>query len=246
MKTIYGRKPVLEALKSDTEIEQVYIQFGQKGTIISDITRLARKNKVKVSELGPEKFRKLRDSANSQGVIAFISDVKYLTIEELAVKLESKQDALVLLLDSVQDPQNLGAILRTAECTGCDGVVITTNNSAPITETAVKTSAGAVNHLDIVKVTNLTNAIKVLKDNGFWITGTQLGGDRFYNDVDYSGKSAVVMGNEEKGIHRIVAENCDFLVEIPMAGKIQSLNVSVATGVILFEVLRQKREKNKS
>jgi len=241
MRIIYGRKPVLEAIKSGVEIELVYIQYGQKGDIINDITRTAGKRKIKVSELAQEKFRRMKDSDKSQGVIAYISDAQYLEPEELLAKLQDKPDPLILLLDSIQDPQNLGAILRTAECTGCDGVIITTNNSAPITETAEKTSAGAVNHLNIAKVNNLNNTIKLLKDAGYWITGTQLGGDKDYTEVDYHGKVAIVMGNEEKGIHRLVAENCDFLVEIPMKGNLQSLNVSVATGVILFEVLRQRK-----
>ena len=243
MRTIYGRKPVLEAIKSDQQIEQINLQYGSKGSIIQEIIREAKRRKIKVSELGNERFKKLKGNERSQGVIAFISDLNYLALDELVYKHHGEANTLLLLLDSIQDPQNLGAILRSAECTGCDGVVLTTNNSAPISETTIKTSAGAVNHLDICKVTNLNNAIDYLKSNGYWVTGTQLGGGKKYTEVDYSGKVAIVMGNEEKGIHRLVAEKCDNLVEIPMIGNIQSLNVSVATGVMLFEVLRQRNNK---
>lgn len=244
MRTIYGRKPVLEAIKSDQQIEQINLQFGLKGAVIQDIIKEARRRKIKISELGNERFRKIKGSEKSQGVIAYISELNYLELDQLVYKHKDAENSMFLLLDSIQDPQNLGAILRSAECTGCNGIVLTTNNSSPVTETTIKTSAGAVNHLDICKVTNLGTSIDYLKSNGYWVTGTQLGGKKTYTEVDYSGKVAIVMGNEEKGIHRLVAEKCDNLVEIPMVGKIQSLNVSVATGVMLFEVLRQRNIKS--
>ena len=147
------------------------------------------------------------------------------------------------MLDTIQDPHNLGAILRTAECSGVDGAVITSHNSADITETVEKTSAGAVSHLKICRVSNLNNSIKELKDAGFWIVGSSLDTDKNHSEVDYKMPVALVVGNEEKGIRKLVAENCDFLVRIPMKGKIQSLNVSVAAGILLFEILRQRNPK---
>ncbi len=240
MRYIYGRKPVLEAIHAENEIEVVYIQYGLKGGIIDKIKHYAKKAGVKVNEVPTKKFASMENADSSQGVIASISDITYLSLGELLGKISSKTDPLLLLLDSIQDPHNLGAILRTAECTGVDGVIITSNKSASITETAVKTSAGAVSFLNICKVNNLVNAMKGLKDGGYWITGTQLGGDKNYTEIDYSGKTAIVMGNEEKGIRKLVAENCDYLAEIPMKGNVQSLNVSVATGVVLFEILKQR------
>ncbi|MCJ7650609.1 MAG: 23S rRNA (guanosine(2251)-2'-O)-methyltransferase RlmB, partial [Candidatus Lokiarchaeota archaeon] len=147
---------------------------------------------------------------------------------------------LLLILDSIQDTHNVGAILRTADCSGVSGIIITKHNSAPINETVVKTSAGATEHVKICQVNNLSQAIKELKDNGFWIVGSSLEGSKPYTEVDYKIPIAVIVGNEEKGIKKLTAENCDFLVYIPMKGKIQSLNVSVATGILLFEILRQR------
>jgi len=147
------------------------------------------------------------------------------------------------LLDSIQDPHNVGAILRTAECSGVDGVIITTHNSAPITSVVDKVSAGALSFLKICKVNNLVNVIKQLKAEGFWIGGSFLGeNSKAYDKVDYSGPFAVIVGNEEKGIKPLVAKNCDFLIYIPMQGKVQSLNVSVATGILLFEINKNRQK----
>lgn len=240
MKKLYGRKPVFEAIKSGEEIDQIYICFGTHGSFIDKIKQDAKRNNIKVSQVSVAKFKEMAGDRNTQGIIASVSDLQYYSLEEIFEQTSSKANPLLLLLDSIQDPQNLGAILRTAECTGVDGVIITTRNSAPITETAIKTSAGAVSHLKISKVNNLANAMNLIKEKGFWITGTALGGDKNFSDVDYTGPTAIVMGNEESGIRNLTAKNCDFLVEIPMNGKIQSLNVSVATGVILYEVMRQR------
>jgi len=144
------------------------------------------------------------------------------------------------VLDSIQDPHNLGAILRTAECAGVDGVVITKHHSAPVNETVAKTSAGAAEILKIAPVNNLSQALKELKENGFWIAGTSLENSKNYLETDYKIPLALILGNEEKGIRRLTAESCDFLIKIPLKGKIQSLNVSVAAGVILFEILRKR------
>lgn len=241
MKKIFGRKPVLEAIKSGMNIEQVIVQFGAKGDVIYSIKNLAVKKGIKFSEMSPQKFSAYDNDINTQGVVALISDQKYFSFDELINEVKEKKNPLLLLLDSIQDPHNVGAILRTAECAGVDGVIITTHNSAPITEVVEKISAGAMSHLKICKVNNLVNVIKQLKDEGFWIGGSYLGeNSKPYNKVDYSGSFAVIVGNEEKGIKPLVAKNCDFLIYIPMMGKIQSLNVSVATGVLLFEIAKQR------
>lgn len=240
MKKIIGRKPVLEALKSDAEIEVVYIAFGQHGDVINQIFSAAKNRGVKISQLAAPKFDALSEGQNAQGVVALKSTQKYFELGELISKSKESALPLLLLLDSIQDTHNLGAILRSAECAGVDGVIITTNQSAPINEIVEKISAGAVSHLKICKVNNLVRTIEELKKKGFWIVGAHISGEKNYNQLDYKMSVALVMGNEEKGIRKLVAENCDFLVKIPMKGKIDSLNVSVSTGVLLFEILRQR------
>ncbi len=240
MQKIFGRKPVLEALKSDAEIEVVYIAFGQHGDIVNQIISVAKKRGIKITQLATQKYDALTDGQNAQGVVALKATQRYLELGEMIEKSKESVLPLLLLLDSIQDTHNLGAILRSAECAGVDGVIITTNQSAPINEIVEKISAGAVSHLKICKVNNLVRAIEDLKKNGFWVVGTHLNGEKNYNQLDYKMPVALVMGNEEKGIRKLVSENCDFLVKIPMKGKIDSLNVSVSTGILLFEIIRQR------
>lgn len=238
---IVGRKPVLEAINSGDQLEQVYIQYGQKGGIIDAIKIAAKKRDIKLSELTYDKFKAIADNPNSQGVAARTAEQKYYPLDQIIKSAKQKKNPLLVILDSIQDTRNLGAIFRTAECAGADGVIITKHNSAPINEVAIKTSAGAVTYLKICSVNNLVNTIKMLKDEGFWIIGSTLEGARDYTEVDYNIPAALIIGNEEKGIRRLTAENCDILVKIPMVGKIQSLNVSVAAGILLFEMLKQKK-----
>ena len=253
MNLIIGRKPVLEALNSDEEISQVYILYGQEGGIVEAIRVAAKKKGIKVNQVPFEKFRQITQSKIAQGVAAVKSSQKYYTLQEIieSAKLktskalslgEGKGEAfpLILILDSIQDTHNVGAILRTADCSGVDGVLITKNNSAPINETVVKTSAGASEHVKIAQINNLAQTIDELKQNGFWIIGSYLEGAKDYTTIDYKIPIAVIVGNEEKGIRKLTADKCDHLICIPMKGKIQSLNVSVATGVLLFEILRQR------
>lgn len=241
MQKIIGRKPVLEALNSGKEIDRIILSYGQKGETIESIRIAAKKRKVKLTQLSPQKFKGYEKGLNTQGIIAFISDYNFWELNELLRFVKNKENPLLLIIDEVQDTHNVGAIFRTAESVGIDGVIVTTRNSAPINETVEKTSAGAISHLRIAKVTNLHQTIKLLKDSGFWIVGSSLTKrSQFYTEVDYKGAMAIIVGNEEKGIRKHVAENCDFLVKIPMMGKVQSLNVSVATGILLFEVLRQR------
>lgn len=241
MQKIYGRKPVLEALKSDIELEVIYIAFGQHGDVIDQIFSAAKKRGIKITELSTQKFDILSKGQNSQGVIALKSSQKYFELDEIISESKRLKFPFLLLLDSIQDPHNLGAILRTAECAGVDGIIVTTNQSAPITDTVEKISAGAVSHLKICKVNNLVHSIEKLKKEGFWIVGSHLTADsKNYTELDYKMPLALIVGNEEKGIRKLVAENCDFLIKIPMKGKIDSLNVSVSTGVLLFEMNRQR------
>lgn len=240
MNLIIGRKPVLEALNSDEEISQVYILFGQEGGIINAIRVAAKKKGIKVNQIPFDKFKQITQSKVAQGVAAIKLSQKFFDLHQIITDSKKSEYPLILILDSIQDTHNVGAIIRTADCSGVDGIVITKHNSAPINETVVKTSAGASEHVKIAQVNNLAQAIDELKQNGFWIIGSYLEGAKDYTTVDYKIPAAIVVGNEEKGIRKLTADKCDYLVRIPMKGKIQSLNVSVATGILLFEILRQR------
>jgi 23S rRNA (guanosine2251-2'-O)-methyltransferase len=240
MNIIIGRKPVLESINSGEEIEQIYILYGQKGTIIDAIRVAAKKRGIKINQIPLEKFRILIQSTNAQGVAAIKPAYKFYSLDEIISESKSSSNPLILILDSIQDTHNVGAILRTAECSGVNGIIVTKHNSAPINATVVKTSAGATEHVKIAQINNLANTIKVLKESGFWIVGSSLDNSKLYTEVDFTMPVALIVGNEEKGIRKLTADKCDFLVKIPMAGKLQSLNVSVATGILLFEVMRQR------
>ncbi len=241
MQKIFGRKPVFEALKSKSKIDQIYIQYGLHGSIIDQIKKLAKENNIKITQLSPQKFNQHTEGKNTQGIIALKSSFNYFGLDDMLIAAEKSKFPLLLLLDSIQDTHNLGAIIRTAECTGVDGIIITTKNSASVNDTVEKTSAGATSHVKIAQVNNLVSTIEILKQSDYWIVGSKLGKSQNYTTIDYKQPIAIVVGNEEKGIRHLVSEKCDFLAEIPMKGKIQSLNVSVATGVLLFEVLRQRQ-----
>jgi 23S rRNA (guanosine2251-2'-O)-methyltransferase len=242
MNLIIGRKPVLEALNSDEEISQVYILFGQQGGIINAIRIAAKKRGIKVNQIPPDKFKQLTKDKISQGVAALKSEQKFYDLHEIISESKNSEYPLILILDSIQDTHNVGAILRTAECSGVDGVIVTKYNSAPINETVIKTSAGASEHIKIAQINNLAQTIDELKQSGFWIVGSYLEGAKDYTSIDYKIPIALIVGNEEKGIRKLTVDKCDHLVRIPMMGKIQSLNVSVATGVLLFEILKQRSQ----
>jgi len=241
MNIIIGRKPVLEALNSNEEVEQVYILFGQQGNIINAIRVAAKKRGIKCNQIPLERFRTYAPSQNAQGVIALKQDFKFSSLDEILSESKKTSLPLILILDEIQDPHNAGAILRSAECCGVNGIILTKHNSATITSTVTKTSAGATEHLKICQVNNLSQTIDELKEKGFWIVGSSLENAKNYTEVDYNIPIALIVGNEEKGIRKLTASKCDFLVKIPMTGKIQSLNVSVATGILLFEILRQRQ-----
>jgi len=240
MNIIVGRKPVLEAINSGEELEQIYILYGQKGNIIDAIRVAAKKRGIKINQIPLEKFRILIQNTNAQGIAAIKPAYKFHSLDDIISEAKSSSNPLILILDSIQDTHNVGAILRTAECSGVNGIIVTKHNSAPINATVVKTSAGATEHVKIAQVNNLANTIKVLKESGFWIVGSSLDNAKLYTEVDFTIPIALIVGNEEKGIRKLTADKCDFLVKIPMAGKLQSLNVSVATGILLFEVMRQR------
>jgi len=246
MRKVIGRKPVLEALKAGDEIDRILLSFGLKGAVIDSIISEAKKNRIKVSQLPPNKFKEHEDGLNTQGIIAYIRDIKLWDVKELVSEAKKSENPLILILDEIQDTHNMGAVFRSAEASGVDGIIITERNTAPLNETVEKTSAGAISHVKISQVSNMFQAMELLKESGFWIYGSSLGKDsKKYTQLNYKGATAIVVGNEEKGIRKSVTDNCDDLIYIPMLGKTQSLNVSVATGIILYEVVRQRESEKK-
>ena len=242
---IFGMLPILEALRANSRrIEKILIADGAREHRLSEIMDLARAAHVPFQKVSRESLSKLVEpGANHQGVIAFTASADYADADELLAKITAKENSLVLILDGVEDPRNLGAILRAAECAGVDGTFIPEHRAASLTETVVKTSAGATEYTPIAKVKNLNRLIEELKKNNIWVVGTSGDAETNYADWDWKGACALVLGSEGKGLHRLVAENCDALVKIPMQGKIESLNVSVAAGVILFEAVRQRTKE---
>lgn len=239
---IAGRQPVIEALKAGTLIEKIVILLGVRGSKIEKIKSLAKQNRVPVVEVGKYKFRNLVNDTTTQGVVAIIGSKKYIEVSDIFKNAKDKQEnPFILILDEIQDPHNLGALIRTAECAGVHGVIITRHHSASVNQTVAKTSAGASEHMLVAKVGNLVQCIDELKQRGLWIIGTESGAEKNYSQVDFSGPVAIVIGNEGTGIRRLVKERCDFIVSIPLYGKISSLNASVAGALIMYEVVRQRR-----
>ncbi len=231
MKKIIGINAVTEILQNpDKNIEKLEIFKGAKVDRFNNIKRLASKRNIKIHYTG-------KRVENSQGVVAFISQYNYyVEFGAFLEKIASEKKSLVMVLDGVQDPRNFGAIIRSAEIFGVSGIIIPERNSVKINETVVKTSTGAIEHVDIVKVKNISEALSQLKKLDFWVYGADGAGEKYYHEEKYPGKTAIVMGSEGFGIRKKVKENCDILVKIPMHGKINSLNVSVAGGILLAEV----------
>ncbi len=239
---IYGISPVLESLNSSSrKIERILIAEGRQHKRISEIIKLARKQNIKFQKTHRQSFSKYLDrDSNHQGVIAFTSSSSYYDAGKLFDEIISKPNSLSVILDGVEDPHNLGAILRSVECVGADGVFIPERRAVGLTEVVAKSSAGASEHVKLAKVTNLNRLIDELKQNNIWVVGASGEAEMNYTNWDWKQSTALVMGSEGKGISRLTAEKCDTLIKIPMLGNIESLNVSVATGVILFEALRQR------
>ena len=230
MEKLIGINPVTEALKNKKEIEYIEIFKGTKDEKIKEIKVLASKLNIKIKNSD-------KREENSQGVVAYISDYDYyMDFGEFQEKLISEERSLVLVLDGIQDPRNFGAIIRSAETFGISGIIIPERRAVKINETVVKTSTGAIEHVPIVKVTNLSRTLEALKKLDFWIYGAEADGEKLYYEEKYPRKSALVLGSEGFGIKQKVKEQCDILVKIPLKGKINSLNVSVAGGILLAEM----------
>ena len=240
LSVIYGVVPVLEALKaSGRRIDKVLIADGAKENRLNPVIQLCRERSIAWSKVPSDQLLKFIDpDVNHQGVIAFTAAAEYSTVEKIMAAAQRPQ--LLLVLDGVEDPRNLGAILRVADGAGVDGIVLPERRAVGLTDTVAKSSAGAVEHVKVAKTPNLNRLIESLKKENIWVIGTSMQATMSYNDWDWTRPSALVLGGEGHGLHRLVAENCDILVKIPMYGQVDSLNVSVAAGVILYEARRQR------
>ncbi len=239
---IIGRNPVIEALKSGREIEKIVIADGAEGSV-SKIAGMARDRGIVIHYSGKAYFEKTAGGQNHQGVIALAAAHNYSSIEDVFAKAESQgEPPFVIILDNLEDPHNLGAVIRTAECAGAHGVIIPKRRAVGLTETVAKAAAGALEYVPCVKVTNIAQTIEELKQKGLWIAACDMGGTEYYRQ-DLTGGIAVVIGSEGSGISRLVKEKCDFVVSMPMKGKINSLNASNAAAVIMYEVRKQRDVK---
>ncbi|HEY6332938.1 MAG TPA: 23S rRNA (guanosine(2251)-2'-O)-methyltransferase RlmB [Blastocatellia bacterium] len=239
MTYIRGIGPVVEAMKAGSRhIERVIVVEGPNHGRLAEIINQARALGIQVRREPRAALDRLAGGANHQGVLAVTSTVGYADADDLLAR--TGPDTFLVLLDGIEDPHNLGAIIRTAECAGATAVVIPERRSAHVTETVVKTSAGATEHLPIARVTNLATFVDALKRRGFWIAGIDPGGKTNYTEYDYTGPLALIFGAEGHGLHRLVRDKCDVTLSVPMQGKIGSLNVSVTVGVVLFEAIRRR------
>lgn len=241
---IEGRHPVLEALKSERTINKILLADGATGSGIMDILARARDKSIVVQTVPKAKLDQVAEGRNHQGVIAYIAAKDYVELEDIvAAASNSPRPGLIVVLDEIEDPHNLGSILRSCDAAGAHGVVIPKRRAVPLTATVAKASAGAIEHVPVARVTNISQAIESLKKMGFWVVGTDVDAEQMYHQVDVTGPTVIVIGNEGKGLGEVVKKRCDHLVRLPMIGQVQSLNAGVATGILLYEVVRQRGEK---
>lgn len=236
---IAGRNPVLEALRAGRTINKIMIAHGSKTTGIQEIIELAKEKRVPIQKVERKHLDKITAGAIHQGVVATAAAKEYADLDEL---LNGDTDPFLVLLDELHDPHNLGAIIRTADAAGVQGIIIPKRRSAQLTTTVAKASAGAVEHMPVARVTNLVQTIKKLQQQGIWVVGADMDGDTVHWDSKLDGPLALVIGGEGKGLGRLVKESCDALVRLPMVGRINSLNASVAAGILIYEVVRQRMQ----
>jgi 23S rRNA (guanosine2251-2'-O)-methyltransferase len=244
---IFGINPVLEAIKAGRSIQRLLIaEHRRQDKDIQAIIRLAQSAGVEIRTVTRDALNRESPGSLHQGVVAFTAARGYVSLDDVVqIPAQRGEAPLFLVLDGVEDPRNLGAIVRTAEAAGVHGVIIPERRAAGLTETVAKTAAGALEYVPVAKVVNIANSLDELKKAGVWIAGAEAAGDMLYWDADFVRPTALVLGGEDRGIRRLVRERCDYIVSLPLMGKINSLNVSVAAGVLLYEVLRQRAEKGK-
>ena len=241
---IEGRNSVLELLESGKDVNKIFVTRGEKHGSINKILGIAKERKIIVVEKDKKQMDEMAQEENYQGFIAIAPPFEYVEISDiLEVAKERNEDPFVIVLDGIEDPHNLGSIIRTAETAGVHGVIIPKRRAVSVNSTVNKASAGAVEHMKIARVTNISDAIEELKQAGLWVCGTAVDTNKYYYNQDLTGPLAIVIGNEGKGIGEKVKKNCDFLVKIPMKGKVQSLNASVSTGIVVYEAVKQRIRK---
>lgn len=237
---IEGRNAVIEAFRAGKTVDKLFVLEHCKEGSMNTVLREAKKHDTIINYVKKERLDQMSETGKHQGVIAYIAAFEYATVEDILAKAEEKgEPPFVVILDDIEDPHNLGAIIRTANLAGAHGVLIPKHRAAGLTATAVKASAGAVSYTPVAKVTNISKTIEDLKDKGLWFVCADMGGTTMY-DLDLKGPIGLVVGNEGKGVSRLVKEKCDFIASIPMFGDIDSLNASVATGVLAYEIVRQR------
>lgn len=238
---IIGRNPVLEAIRSGRTIDKILVKKGKYEGSIVPIIKKAKEAKIIIQEVDRAKLDMIAEGENHQGIIAYVSDYEYVEVKDILSRAADKGEApFVIICDKITDPHNLGAIIRTANCVGAHGVIIPKRGSVGLNSAVAKTSAGAVEYTPVAKVTNIANTIDDLKKAGMWIAGADMDGEEMYK-IDLKGSIGLVIGSEGEGISRLVREKCDFIASIPMNGQINSLNASVAAGVLMYEALRQRK-----
>ena len=238
---IEGRNSVLELLESGKDINKIYIERGEKQGSIHKIIAKEREKGIVLVEIEKNKLKQMAQTENYQGVIAIVPPFEYCEVDDILDEAKNKNEKpFILILDGIEDPHNLGAIIRTAETAGVHGIIIPKRRAASVNSTVNKVSAGAVEYMKIARVNNINDTIKSLKDNGVWVIGTDINATKYYYEEDFKGSIALVIGSEGFGMNRLVRENCDLLVKIPMKGKITSLNASVSAGITIYEVVKQR------
>ena len=238
---VEGRNSVLELLESKKDINKIFVTKGEKHGSINKIIAIAKERRIIIVEKDRRQMEQIAQTNNYQGVIAIVPPFEYCEIEDILEEAQNRnEDPFVLILDGIEDPHNLGSIIRTAETAGVHGIIIPKRRAASVNATVNKTSAGAVEHMKIARVTNISDSIQKLKDVGLWICGTDINTQTYYYNQDLTGPLGIVIGNEGSGMSEKVRKNCDFLVKIPMKGKVTSLNASVSTGIVVYEAVKQR------
>lgn len=237
---IIGRNAVLEAIKSDRSIDKILVQSGQLEGSIKQILGQAKRKGLVIQQVKKEKLDQVSEGKKHQGIVAYVASYDYSTLEDILEKARAKgEDPFVVVLDNIVDPHNLGAIIRTANLAGAHGIVIPKRRAVGLTAIVAKTSAGAIEHTPVAKVANIARTLEQLQKEGLWSVCADMGGEPMY-DINLKGPICLVVGSEGEGVSRIVKEKCDFVATIPMKGEINSLNASVAAGVLMYEIVRQR------
>ncbi|MCR5176452.1 MAG: 23S rRNA (guanosine(2251)-2'-O)-methyltransferase RlmB [Anaerovibrio sp.] len=243
---VVGRNAVLEALKGSRSINRMMVANGANEGSIKEIVALARSKRINIQFTERNKLDNIAKGMRHQGVLAYVSPVQYVEVEDiLQIARDKKEAPFILLLDEIEDPHNLGAILRSADAAGVHGVLIPKRRSCPLSATVAKTSAGAIEHVPVARIGNVVQTIRALKDEGLWVAAADMDGTDYY-EADMTGPLLLVIGSEGNGVGRLVKEQCDFVVRIPMVGKINSLNASVAGSILMYETMKQRRYQRKN